>query len=117
MVFDSWASQEHIHQRFSEFADQTEHVNFEPTGLPDIDYLSVSICAGVASRRDFPDTSIDDLLLKAIEARRSAVSQNKHLVSAKALIQLENIAKNSWVGCRVSVVQCSIKTLSRVLSQ
>ena len=54
VVFDSWASQEHIHQRFSEFSDQTEHVNFEPMGLPDIDYLSVSICAGVASRRDFP---------------------------------------------------------------
>ncbi|PMK80029.1 diguanylate cyclase, partial [Vibrio cyclitrophicus] len=65
VVFDSWASQEQIHQRFSEFADQTEHVNFEPMGLPDIDYLSVSVCAGVASRRDFPTTSIDDLLLKA----------------------------------------------------
>ena len=51
VVFDSWASQEQIHQRFSEFADQTEHVNFEPMGLPDIDYLSVSVCAGVASRR------------------------------------------------------------------
>jgi EAL domain-containing protein (putative c-di-GMP-specific phosphodiesterase class I)/GGDEF domain-containing protein len=115
VVFDSWASQEHIHQRFSEFADQTEHVNFEPMGLPDIDYLSVSVCAGVASRRDFPTTSIDDLLLKAIEARRSAVSQNKHLVSAKALIQLEKHRQEQlgWLSCvsravlNQNIVACS----------
>ncbi|CDT75613.1 putative GGDEF family protein [Vibrio coralliirubri] len=115
VVFDSWANQEHIHQRFSEFADQTEHVNFEPTGLPDIDYLSVSICAGIASRRDFPTTSIDDLLLKAIDARRSAVSQNKHLVSAKALIQLEKHRQEQlgWLSCvsravlNQNIVACS----------
>ncbi|MEZ8036205.1 bifunctional diguanylate cyclase/phosphodiesterase [Vibrio crassostreae] len=115
VVFDSWASQEHIHQRFSEFADQTEHVNFEPTGLPDIDYLSVSICAGIASRRDFPTTSIDDLLLKAIDARRSAVSQNKHLVSAKTLIQLEKHRQEQlgWLSCvsravlNQNIVACS----------
>ncbi|WP_029404908.1 bifunctional diguanylate cyclase/phosphodiesterase [Vibrio splendidus] len=115
VVFDSWASQEHIHQRFSEFSDQTEHVNFEPMGLPDIDYLSVSICAGVASRRDFPATSIDDLLLKAIEARRSAVSQNKHLVSAKTLIQLEKHRQEQlgWLSCvsravlNQNIVACS----------
>ncbi|MEZ9581886.1 EAL domain-containing protein [Vibrio cyclitrophicus] len=115
VVFDSWASQEQIHQRFSEFADQTEHVNFEPMGLPDIDYLSVSVCAGVASRRDFPTTSIDDLLLKAIEARRSAVSQNKHLVSAKALIQLEKHRQEQlgWLSCvsravlNQNIVACS----------
>ncbi len=115
VVFDSWASQEHIHQRFSEFADQTEHVNFEPTGLPDIDYLSVSICAGIANRRDFPTTSIDDLLLKAIDARRSAVSQNKHLVSAKTLIQLEKHRQEQlgWLSCvsravlNQNIVACS----------
>ncbi|WP_135385802.1 bifunctional diguanylate cyclase/phosphodiesterase [Vibrio tasmaniensis] len=115
VVFDSWVGQEHIHQRFSEFADQTEHVNFEPMGLPDIDYLSVSICAGIASRRDFPTTSIDDLLLKAIEARRSAVSQNKHLVSAKTLIQLEKHRQEQlgWLSCvsravlNQNIVACS----------
>ena len=115
VVFESWASHEHIHQRFSEFADKTEHVNFEPMGLPDIDYLSVSICAGIASRRDFPTTSIDDLLLKAIDARRSAVSQNKHLVSAKTLIQLEKQRQEQlgWLSCvsravlNQNVVACS----------
>ncbi|KDN26558.1 diguanylate cyclase [Vibrio fortis] len=115
VVFDSLASDEYIQQRFSEFADETEHVNFEPMGLPDIDYLSVSIGAGIASRRDFPTTSIDDLLLKSIDARRSAVSHNKHLVNAKTLVQREKQRQEQlrWLSCvsravmNQNVVACS----------
>ncbi|MCW0468615.1 hypothetical protein OH492_01720 [Vibrio chagasii] len=44
VVFDSWASQEHIHQRFSEFSDQTEHVNFEP---PACQILIIFLCLSV----------------------------------------------------------------------
>ncbi len=72
-------------------------------GLPDITDSRFQFAQAFASRRDFPTTSIDDLLPKAIEARRSAVSQNKHLVSAKTLIQLEK-QRQEQLGCRCLVL-------------
>jgi len=101
IVFESSASDDYIQQRFSQFADQIEHVNFEPFGLPDIEYLSVSVCGGLVSRCDFPDESIDDLLLKSIEARRAAVNHNKHLMNARSLKQLEQNRQEQlgWLSC------------------
>ena len=101
VVFESMQSEEFIQLRFSEFADITEHVNFEPMGLPDIDYLSVSLSAGLASRCDFPNLSTDDLLLKSIEARRDAARNNKHLVNARTLIKLEQERQEQlgWLSC------------------
>ncbi|MBW3698550.1 EAL domain-containing protein [Vibrio sp. T187] len=101
IVFKTSASDAYIHQLFSQFADQIEHVNFEPLGLPDIDYLSVSVCGGLVSRCDFPNESIDDLLLKSIEARRYAVSHNKHLANARTLKKLDQNRQEQlgWLSC------------------
>ncbi|RBW64459.1 sensor domain-containing phosphodiesterase [Vibrionales bacterium C3R12] len=89
IIFESQNKMSHIQQRFSEFAENIEHVNFEPMGLPDVDYLSVSVSAGIISKADFPNSSVDDLLLRSIEARRYAVSNNQHCCNARTLKEQE----------------------------
>lgn len=89
-IFSHKISAYSIYLDFSEFVDQLEHVNFEPFGLPNLDYLSVSLSAGLISRQDFPDISVDDLLIKSIDARRYAFLNNKHFCNAKELSQQEN---------------------------
>jgi c-di-GMP phosphodiesterase len=90
-----------IHAFFSAFVDELENVNFEPFGLPDLDYLSISVCAGLVSRRDFPDYSIDDLLIKSVEARRLALQNNKHFYNASHLRQQEDQRHEQlmWLSC------------------
>lgn len=83
IVFHSQQSSDLIKQDFSQFADQIEHINFEPFGLPDVDYLSVSIIGGIASVVDFPNVSGDELLLKAIDARRQGKIRNTHFMNAR----------------------------------
>ncbi|KHA59742.1 diguanylate cyclase [Vibrio variabilis] len=83
IVFHSQQSSDLIKQEFSQFADQIEHINFEPYGLPDVDYLSVSIIGGIASVADFPDVTGDELLLKAIDARRRGKERNTHFMNAR----------------------------------
>lgn len=83
IVFASNKTSEHIRQDFSIFAEQLEHINFEPYGLPEIDYLSVSITAGIASRHDFADIQGEELLLKSIDARRMGKARNTHIFNAK----------------------------------
>ncbi|MCG9784991.1 EAL domain-containing protein [Vibrio brasiliensis] len=84
IVFASDETSEQIRQEFSTFAEQLEHINFEPYGLPEIDYLSVSITAGIASRADFPEVQGEELLLKSIDARRMGKARNTHMFNAKA---------------------------------
>ncbi|TOF21395.1 sensor domain-containing phosphodiesterase [Vibrio parahaemolyticus] len=79
-VFKAEQSSETIKQHFTRFADAVEQTNFEPLGLREIDYLSISLCGGLVSRRDFPSASPDELLLKGIEARRSGVRSNTHMI-------------------------------------
>lgn len=100
-VFASQRTSAFIRQRFTEFVDEIEHVNFEPYGLPDLDYLSVSLCGGLASRRDFPDTNVEELLLKSIEARRHGMKNNRHMCNAKLLSGEEKArqAQLSWLSC------------------
>lgn len=83
IVFNSDVATEQIRQQFSQFADQIEHINFEPYGLPEVDYLSVSITGGIASKRDFANISGDELLLKSIDARRMGKTRNTHFINAK----------------------------------
>lgn len=83
IVFQAKVSSTQIQQEFSSFADQIERINFEPYGLPDIDYLSVSITGGIASVCDFPDVQGDELLLKSIDARRTGKARNTHFFNAK----------------------------------
>lgn len=83
IVFQSDTSSDFIKQEFSVFADQIEHINFEPYGLPEVDYLSVSITGGIASVVDFPTVSGDELLLKAIDARRQSKERNTHFINAR----------------------------------
>ena len=83
IVFRSNMRSELIKREFSRFVDQIEHINFEPYGLPEVDHLSVSIIGGIASVADFPDISGDELLLKAIDARRQGKARNTHFTNAK----------------------------------
>ncbi|RTZ13773.1 EAL domain-containing protein [Vibrio aquaticus] len=83
IVFKAEVSSELIQREFSAFADQMERINFEPYGLPDIDYLSVSITGGIASASDFPEVQGDELLLKSIDARRTGKERNTHFFNAK----------------------------------
>ncbi|MBL4297365.1 EAL domain-containing protein [Vibrio fluvialis] len=100
-LFRSEADEEFIHLTFSQFVDQLEHVNFEPFGLPEVDYVSVSLCAGLVSRRDFPDKDPDDLLLRAIEARRHAQQHNRHFCNASQLRAQEQMRQErlGWLSC------------------
>ncbi|KGY11020.1 diguanylate cyclase [Vibrio tubiashii] len=82
LVFSSDASNKEIQQDFAQFTDHVEHINFEPFGLPEVDYLSVSVSGGLASQRDFPGISGDELLLKSIDARRTGKARNTHIFNA-----------------------------------
>lgn len=90
-----------IKAQFVQFADEIEHMNFEPYGLSDVDYLSVSLCGGLASRRDFMSDSGDEWLLKAIEARREGVRNNTHIYNANE-IELGDEKRREqlgWLSC------------------
>lgn len=100
-IFTTRREEEVIHYTFSQFVEQLEHVNFEPFGLPEIDYVSVSLCAGLVSRKEFPEQDADDLLLRAIEARRHAFHQNRHFYSATRLRLQDNRRQQhlGWLSC------------------
>ncbi len=100
-VFRSEYPTVYIHERFSAFVDELENYNFEPYGLPEVDYLSVSLCAGFVSRRDFPDLDKDGLLLRSIEARRFAQNQNRHFYCASHLRQRDEVRQEQlgWLSC------------------
>ncbi|PNH91609.1 bifunctional diguanylate cyclase/phosphodiesterase [Vibrio diazotrophicus] len=100
-VFRSDFDSEYIHQQFSMFVEQLENFNFEPYGLPEVDYLSVSLCAGFISRRDFPNLGKDELLLRSIEARRFAQNQNRHFYCASDLRTRDQVRQEqlSWLSC------------------
>ncbi|MCC3802781.1 EAL domain-containing protein [Vibrio parahaemolyticus] len=100
-VFKAEQSSETIKQHFTRFADAVEQTNFEPLGLREIDYLSISLCGGLVSRRDFPSASPDELLLKGIEARRSGVRSNTHICNAKDIEVSEDVRKEQlgWLSC------------------
>lgn len=87
--------------RFNEFADEIEHLNLEPNGLPDVDHLSVSLCGGFASAGDFEGIKGSELLFKAIEARRTAAEDNRHICNAKDLLSQESQRKAQlgWLSC------------------
>ncbi|MBE8607873.1 EAL domain-containing protein [Vibrio sp. OPT10] len=101
IIFNASVDSTKIEQRFVEFADDIEHTNFEPYGLTDIDYLSVSLCGGFASRYDFLSDSGDQILLKAIEARRYGVRNNTHITNAKNIQVSEEDRKEQlgWLSC------------------
>ncbi|WP_135459008.1 bifunctional diguanylate cyclase/phosphodiesterase [Vibrio echinoideorum] len=101
IIFNANIGNEQIEQRFVEFADDIEHINFEPYGLADIDYLSVSLCGGFASRCDFLSDNGDEILLKAIEARRYGVRNNTHITNAKDIQVSEEDRKEQlgWLSC------------------
>ncbi|MCG7498887.1 EAL domain-containing protein [Vibrio sp. Of7-15] len=101
VVFRSDLSSDELKQHFLVFTDQLEQVNFEPYGLPDIDHLSVAISGGLLSKRDFHCTSPDDMILKAIEARRVAMNRNCHLCDARDVIEEEQKRHSQmrWLTC------------------
>ena len=101
IIFNTSAIGARIKERFVEFADEVERVNFEPYGLTDIDYLSVSLCGGFASRCDFLTDNSDEILLKAIEARRYGVRNNTHITNAKDIQVSEEERKEriGWLSC------------------
>ncbi|WP_117236426.1 EAL domain-containing protein [Vibrio maerlii] len=117
VVFDmQGADSAKVHQRFSRFADEIEHINFEPNGLPEVDYLSVALSGGFARVVDFPNDDGGDILLKAIEARRIAMSDNRHICNAKDVLQRESQRKEqlSWLGCvSRAVLEQNIVTYSQ----
>ncbi len=92
-----------IHSHFYQSVEQLEHVNFEPYGLPNVDYLSISLCAGLVSQGDFAEHSPDELLLRAIEARRYAFNNNHHFCNAARLKVQESVRQErlNWLS-RVS---------------
>ncbi len=100
-IFRSEYDSEYIHKKFSQFVDRLENYNFEPYGLPEVDYLSVSLCAGFVSRRDFPHLDKDELLLRSIEARRFAHNQNRHFYCASKLRERDDIRQEQlgWLSC------------------
>ena len=99
-IFSSHKDSELIQKEFDCFVDELEHVNFEPYGLPEMDYLSISLCAGLVSRRDFPGQTADDLLLRSIEARRYAYKNNLHFCNALSLVGQDEVRREQlkWLS-------------------
>lgn len=102
-VFGAHVDEKRIHSAFYRFVEQLEHVNFEPCGLPNLDYLSISLCAGLVSQADFAQHTPDELLLRAIEARRYAFNNNRHFCNASQLRVQDNVRQErlNWLS-RVS---------------
>jgi hypothetical protein len=52
------------------------------------------------SRRDFPDTSVEELLIKSIEARKHGMKNNRHMCNAKLLEKEEENRQEqlSWLS-------------------
>ncbi|MFA0080012.1 EAL domain-containing protein [Vibrio artabrorum] len=101
IIFNASVESAKIKERFVEFTDDIEHINFEPYGLTDINYLSVSLYGGFASRCDFLDDSGDEILLKAIDARRYGVRNHSPITNAKDIQVREEDRKKQlgWLGC------------------
>lgn len=117
-VFRAEICGETIKQQFTRFADVIEQTNFEPSGLEQVDYLSISLCGGLASRRDFPQASGDELLLKAIEARRAGVRSNTHICNAKDIQVSDERRKEqlAWLSCvSRAILQQNIVTYAQPL--
>ena len=101
ILFSSEQNSEFLRKRITDFIEDLEHENFEPYGLSDVDYLSVSISGGIISRRDFTHIAVEDLILKTVEARRIAVRRNRHLCNARDLLNEERSRQNQldWLTC------------------
>ncbi|MHA2939856.1 EAL domain-containing protein [Vibrio sp. RC27] len=99
-IFTTDLDDAYVQLNFSEFTDALENVNFEPFGLPDVDYLSVSVNGGLVSRRDFPAQPVEDLLLRSVEARRYADQNNKRFYNANELIERDEkrLEQLSWLS-------------------
>lgn len=100
VIFTTDLDDSRLHYYFSAFTDELERVNFEPYGLPDIEYLSVSVNGGLVSRRDFTNQPVDSLLLKSVEARRYADENNKRFYNANELIERDErrVEQLSWLS-------------------
>ncbi len=100
LVFNTSMTADDIHEQFSSFADRLENVNFEPYGLPDIEFLSVSVNGGLVARRDFLHSTTDSILLKSVEARRYAYKNNKRFCNANRLIKRDEkrVEQLSWLS-------------------
>ncbi len=87
-----------LRENITRFIFGIEHKNFE---LHDgyIDYLTVTMSGGVISRRDFTDISVEDLILKATESRRIAMSRNKSVCNAYDLTanELSSQSQLEWI--------------------
>ncbi|MUJ26505.1 EAL domain-containing protein [Aliivibrio fischeri] len=101
VIFNSDTASEVLRKQITGFIEKLEHENFEPYGLDDVDYLSVSISGGLISRRDFPTIASEDLILKTVEARRIAMRRNRHLCNARELMKEERSRQNQldWLTC------------------
>ncbi|OCH12005.1 diguanylate phosphodiesterase [Aliivibrio sp. 1S165] len=94
VVFDSDTNSEVLRKYITDFIEKIEHFSFEPYGLSDVDYLSVSISGGLISRRDFINIAVEELILKAVEARRIAMRRNRHLCNARDLLKEERLRQS-----------------------
>ena len=68
--------------------------------MPEVDYLSVSITGGIASAIDFPHCAGEELLVKAIDARKRGEERNTHFYNAKncATTQIQQQEQLSLMG-------------------
>ncbi|WED21778.1 EAL domain-containing protein [Vibrio sp. JC009] len=101
LVLKSDATTSSIKRELYEFTEKLEHIDFKPEGISEMDYLSVSLNTGLISRRDYPELSVDEMLIKSIEARRWARINNHHVCNAKQL-EPENDKRQSqlnWLSC------------------
>ncbi len=101
-VFSTASKPKHTEKVIAELVDTTEKINFKPAGLPEMDFLTVEIKAGLVYHEDFPDCSVDELLIKSIEARRYAAKSHKFLINARDLRSQET-KRHSEFGCLTSV--------------
>lgn len=101
VVFHSNKNSEVLRKYITDFIEGIEHVSFEPYGLNDVDYLSVTISGGLISRRDFPQIAVEELILKTVEARRVAMRRNRHLCNARDLLKEERLRQSQldWLTC------------------
>lgn len=105
LIFSSELSTEAILTNFVRSVEVLESTNFEsivePKAHKGIDFVSISLRAGLVSRRDFPEMKTDELLFRAIDARHYAQQHNWHIYNAAHLIHQDKNRQERlhWLSC------------------
>lgn len=92
-IFSADVAMPEVREQFSNLIDKIEIIEFDQVGLPGNGSITAAVCAGIASKSDFPIATPGELLFKVIEARREAAKSHQSICNARNLTMEEDKRK------------------------